>query len=208
MQKIHWLLIILSLFCHSVLASDDTIIAKTILTKNQVSADNSHTARPLKRGDALHSNDIVKTGLESRAILRFHEGTQLTLGANTTMHLENFVANQDKKEAVLNFTQGAFRIITGSITQTDSPSFQVNTPIGTIGIRGTEFWGGNLSDDDSVDVLLINSEHALVVSNEFGSVVLDQAGLGTTLKAGQAPTAAKKWGASKVQKAVNATATE
>ena len=156
----------------------------------------------------MHVNETVKTGKSARAILRFYEGTQLTLGADTAMHFENFVASEDKKEAVLNFTQGAFRIITGSITQTDSPNFQVNTPIGTIGIRGTEFWGGHLNNDDSVDVLLINSEHTLVVSNEFGSVVLDQAGLGTTLKAGQAPSAAKKWGAAKVQKAVNATATE
>ena len=208
MKKVYLLVCIFTLYNPWATASEPNEVAKTILTQKQVSADSSNGQRLLKRGDAVFANETVKTGEHARAILRFYEGTQLTLGADTAMHLANFVANETEKKAVLNFTQGAFRIITGSITQTDSPNFQVNTPIGTIGIRGTEFWGGNLNNDDSVDVLLINSEHTLVVSNEFGSVVLDQAGLGTTLKAGQAPSAAKKWGAAKVQKAVNATATE
>lgn len=208
MKKIIILTFLLGILTPWAQANETSEIAKTILTQKHVSAESTHSKRLLKRGDALHVNETVKTGKSARAILRFYEGTQLTLGADTAMHLENFVANETEKKAVLNFTQGAFRIITGSITQTDSPSFQVNTPIGTIGIRGTEFWGGNLNDDGSVDVLLINSEHTLVVSNEFGSVVLDQAGLGTTLKAGEAPSAAKKWGPAKVQKAVAATATE
>lgn len=40
------------------------------------------------------------------------------------------------------------------------------------------------------------------VQTEAGTVELDSPGLGTTVVTGNAPTAAKKWGEEKVQKAV------
>lgn len=77
----------------------------------------------------------------------------------------------------------------------------MQTPVGTIGIRGTDFWGGYL-EADNIDVLLISGEHAIEVKNANGSVMLQKAGEGTTLKKDQIAPQVKIWPQAKVDKAI------
>lgn len=183
--------------------AEPSAIAKTLFIKPSVSAQPPTTERIIERGDSIYHHDIIHTQTQARAKFRFDDGTLLTMGENSVFAIKEFVSTKQKKHAVFEFTQGAFRILTGSITDTSSPSFTVNTPMGSIGIRGTDFWGGNLSDDGSIDVLLIDSEHTIEVSNSHGKVVLRQAGEGTTLKPNMAPLTPKIWPQAKVQKALN-----
>ncbi len=183
--------------------TEQNAIAKTLYIKPNVSAQTQDTQRPIARGDAVYQHEAIITQAQARAKFRFYDGTILTMGENSSLNLREFVASNDKNHAVFEFTQGAFRIITGAITQTSSPSFTVNTPMGSIGVRGTDFWGGNLTDDGSIDVLLIESNHTIEVSNQYGKVVLRQAGEGTTLKPNVAPLTPRIWPQSKVQKALD-----
>jgi len=200
-QTFYRLTLIACLFiCSANAASQD--IAKTLRVEKEVTLSRQDAVENLKRGTNLRLADRVVTHENARASLRFYEGTLLTLGANTQMDIQAFSSEQQDKNAFFEFTKGAFRIITGAITQTESPNFQVRTPLGTIGIRGTDFWGGELGDDGSLHILLIDSEHGLVVENELGKVVIDRAGFGTILRPNQAPTAASEWPKAKVEKAV------
>jgi hypothetical protein len=74
----------------------------------------------------------------------------------------------------------------------------VTTPVATVGIRGTDFWGGPI--DDQFGVLLI--EGAVSVSNAAGEQVLDTPGEGTNIAApGAAPGEITFWPQDKVTRA-------
>jgi len=206
--KLRFLLLALCALIFSQMALANTS-AKAVFIKNQVLLERSQQ-KPvsIKRGDDLLVGDLIRTGQDARAIFRFSDGSVLTMGANSEMRVSEFVSNEEKKKGQFDFVKGAFRMVTGAITKTESPDFTVNTPIGSIGVRGTDFWGGNLSTDDSVDVVLLESEHVLEIKNQYGSVLLKEPFQGTTLQAGKAPLSARTWPDEKLQRAFKTVATE
>lgn len=184
--------------CHQVSADS---VGKVIVTKNKVQIKQQQNLKPAKRGSVLTEDASVVTGQKARAQLRFNDGTLTTLGENSEFVVHQYEAQSTKPSAHLELIKGAFRTITGTITKNDNPKFVVDTPVGSIGIRGTDFWGGYLQPD-AVDILFIDGEHEIVVKNEFGEVRLTKPGQGTTVKQGQAPSNAKVWPKEKVQRAV------
>lgn len=184
-------------------------VAQAILITPSVTAQSeTGVATRLQRGNDINLQDTILTSQDARAILRFTEGTVLTLGGNTSMQVKEFISNTDKKRANFEFIKGAFRMVTGSITKTLKPDFTVHTPIGSIGVRGTDFWGGNLSDDNSIDVVLLESENTVEVSNKFGKVTLTQVGEGTTLLPNKPPLSPRKWPQEKLNRAIQTIATK
>lgn len=70
-----------------------------------------------------------------------------------------------------------------------------------IGIRGTDFWGGLSLTPDALEVVMLEGK-GVYVRNASGRTELQEAGSGTTVTAGNAPTAPASWPAEKVQRAV------
>ena len=156
-----------------------------------------------KRKCALTALDKVVTGEQARAQFSFAGGTLTTRGADSEMSIQqyNWLKGAVEPEAEFTVVKGVFRTVTGLITNVDDPKFKVQTPMGRIGIRGTDFWGGYV-DKDAIDVLFVEGEHTIEVSNEFGTVILEKPGQGTTITAGKAPSTPKTWPKAKVQRAV------
>ena len=74
------------------------------------------------------------------------------------------------------------------------------TPIATIGVRGTEFWGGPI-DDQALGVLLLQG--VVRVSNAAGARILNRRGQGTNIVTpGAAPGAITFWPQDKVNRAL------
>ena len=77
----------------------------------------------------------------------------------------------------------------------------MKTTIATIGVRGTEFWGGLNLSPDALEVVMLEGK-GVYVKNDAGTVELTQAGTGTTVQVGKTPTAPNAWSAEKVTRAV------
>lgn len=156
----------------------------------------------LTRGAPVYSGDALATGPDGRLELTMADGTTLTLGGGTEFSLEGYLWNEEAGTgaALLKLSKGAFRSVTGALTAVENPMYQVQTALATIGIRGTDFWGGYLSAD-ALDVLLVSGEHKVVVTNARGTTVLDKPGQGVTVPGGAAPLPPKVWPQAKVQKA-------
>ena len=92
----------------------------------------------LATGSELHANETVRTGDAGKADLVFVDRTNLTVGPTSEVVLDKFVYDPvgNKGKVVLQATRGAFRFVTG--TQ-DHSAYQLNTPYGTLGVRGTAF---------------------------------------------------------------------
>jgi len=178
-------------------------VAKIVATQKKVLVERSCETFPGKRKTKLDVQDKVQTGDSARAQLKFIDGTLTTLGADSEMTIDAFTWSKGEAKPKAEFTlvKGVFRTITGAITKVTNPDYKVHTTVGSIGIRGTDFWGGQL-DADAIDVLFVAGEHEIVVSNEYGTTVLTQPGQGTTIRQGQAPGKAKVWSKDKVARAV------
>lgn len=86
--------------------------------------------------DAVYMNEIVETGDESALIIKFSDGSKLTLGENAKVIIDKYVYNPGGESAQsLTLTKGAFRFLSGSMPKNQ---VQIKTPAVTIGIRGTE----------------------------------------------------------------------
>ena len=92
----------------------------------------------LATGSELHASETVRTGDAGKADLVFIDRTNLTVGPTSEVVLDQFVYDPvgNKGKVVLQATRGAFRFVTG--TQ-DHSAYQLNTPYGSLGVRGTEF---------------------------------------------------------------------
>lgn len=158
---------------------------------------------PLMQGDSVFSGDTLTTEADARLELAMADGTVLTLGGGSRLELTGYLWQEEAGTglAVLNLAKGAFRAVTGGLTDMDNPQFAVTTPLATIGIRGTDFWGGYLQAN-VLDVLFVAGNKKIEITNAQGTTLLEHPGQGATVPApGQAPTPPKVWPDAKRQRA-------
>ncbi len=111
---------------------------------------------PTAANAPLHLHDTVATGPKSRALLLLIDGTQMILGENATFSLDDYSFDPEQpgmNKARFNFAAGAFLYVSGLVAKAVSPDVKLETPHGSIGIRGTVVWGGQI--DESYGVLVV-----------------------------------------------------
>lgn len=146
--------------------------------------------------------DRFVTGPSSIAELRLRDGSLITVGKSSDFTIREYRIYRDKPNvALFDLAQGAFRSVTGFITRR-AHRYEVRTAVATIGVRGTDFWGGYGLTENGLDVIMLDGK-GVYVQTEGGTVELDKPGLGTTVVAGGEPSAPKAWGPAKVQRAVS-----
>jgi hypothetical protein len=153
--------------------------------------------RVVETGKPVYSHDKVTTGPDGKLQILLLDQTSFTIGANSELELDEFVfdpaTNAGKVSAKI--VKGAFRFVTGKVARRDPSSMRVDTPVGTIGIRGT-MTAGTVSADQATIVLLgpgpeNNADEksgGITVKNDKGSTEIDKDGWGVTIKAGEAPS--------------------
>lgn len=145
--------------------------------------------------------DRFVTGPSSIIELRLRDGSLVTVGKDSEFTIREYRIYRDKPNvATFDLARGAFRSITGFITRR-AHRYEVRTKVATIGVRGTDFWGGYGLTENGLDVIMLEGKGVYVQTAE-GTVELDKAGLGTTVVPGAAPTQPKSWGEDKVRRAV------
>jgi hypothetical protein len=97
-------------------------------------AEGSH-AGPLSGGSNVYSKETVRTGQAGQADLQFHDHSNLSVGPNSSVHLDKFVYDPNKStgDVAIQATRGSFRFVTGSL---GSETYKIKTPYGTLGVRG------------------------------------------------------------------------
>jgi len=150
-------------------------------------AQQGQELRPLALNMPVQRQDVLKTGPGARLELTLLDETKLTLGADTTFALERYDLGRQQGEGLvlLRLVKGAFKVATGNLSALRGGPFEVNTPLGTIGIRGTEFWGGFLSEGE-LSVLLISGK-GVYIRNDGGSTEIVKPLEGVKLRSRSAP---------------------
>lgn len=94
------------------------------------------------KGAPLYEGDIVVSGEEAYAVLAFRDKGIVTIQEKTTFKIEKLKFEESQPtegNAIFELIQGGLRALTGAIGEKDKEDYQMNTPVATIGIRGTGF---------------------------------------------------------------------
>jgi hypothetical protein len=108
-------------------------------------------ARALGVGDALEVGDVVVTGAKSRAQLLMADGGKIAVRSGSRLRIDAFAlpaavgapgqakAVAQDGSSISTLLKGGFRTATGAIGKADPAAYEVRTPVGVLGIRGTDY---------------------------------------------------------------------
>ncbi|WP_347339086.1 FecR family protein [Bradyrhizobium sacchari] len=94
-------------------------------------------AAQTKVGDVVYLRDVVRTGADSRVSINFSDGSSFNLLSNARMALDEYVYEPDGKSnaTFFNLAKGTATFVAGQVAK--SGDMKVDTPVATMGIRGT-----------------------------------------------------------------------
>ncbi|HEX3536861.1 MAG TPA: FecR domain-containing protein [Stellaceae bacterium] len=104
--------------------------------KNQVEGVVGGQTQTIAVGTNVFGNELVRTGPDSLAQLLFVDQTSLSVAPQSEVTLDRFVYDPSRGAGTvaLRTTVGAFRFVTGA---QNPNSYQIETPVATISVRGT-----------------------------------------------------------------------
>lgn len=125
-------------------AQDESkVIGRIALLRGKASAlDGNDRSRALHTGAAVYEQDQLQTGIKSFAVIAFNDRSRITMSPATAFKVEEHQYKPEEpssNNAFLRFIRGGLRLVTGAIGRLNRESYRVNTPVATIGIRGTGF---------------------------------------------------------------------
>lgn len=124
----------------SFLFSADIAIVKNL--SGDVMVKRAEKLVEMTQGDKLLKNDILITKSSSSVGVIFQDGTVLSLGENSILHVDDFLFEPAKSEFKfdIKLDQGLATFESGKIGKLAPESVMFRIPEGTIGIRGTKFY--------------------------------------------------------------------
>ncbi|UAA39873.1 FecR domain-containing protein [Paraneptunicella aestuarii] len=118
-----------------------TTAGKTMVVKGDVQAfETEADSRQLQRRSPIYDIDTVTTKANSKAQFRMTDGTLLALKESSQILISEYQyePGNEGNSAVIELVEGGLRSVTGAI-KSNNGSYQLKTPVGSIGIRGTHF---------------------------------------------------------------------
>ena len=105
----------------------------------------------LAKGDAVLVADTVATAERSRAQLMMVDNAKISIRPNSRLRIEEYfyadasdeggqaAVSSAQNSSITSLLKGGFRTITGAIGSEDPDDYEVRTPVGVLGIRGTDY---------------------------------------------------------------------
>lgn len=149
---------------------------KVLARVGQVTATQpSAQSRPLDVGSVVFGSDLIRTEPESSVQIRYTDGALVSVNANSLYRIDDY-AYAPGERGFFSLLKGGLRTLTGLIGKGETAAYRVNTPVATIGIRGTDY-ALRLCQDDCPPgfengLYLSVFEGAIIAVNDAGEYVL------------------------------------
>ena len=119
--------------------SQQQVVGQATLIRTSVTGDTGALAVK----SPVHQDENIRTSPSGLGEFRFADGTKFAVGGNSQVVIDRFIYDGSKSfdKLTLNAARGSFRWISG---KSKSDAYEIVTPAGTIGIRGTrlDIWVG------------------------------------------------------------------
>ncbi|MFC1672627.1 FecR domain-containing protein [Pseudomonadota bacterium] len=138
-------------------------------------------------GDNIFQGDVLITGSGASVSVVFVDDTVFSLDEDGHMVMDEMVYDPDTQSGVFNaeVVQGVFSFVSGKVAKTSPEGMAIDTPGGTIGIRGSTVLVFVGPDGSETKVTLVEDVDGnvgeVIISNNFGTVVLNNSGASSTM---------------------------
>lgn len=139
MKRLLMCILMIMVYAGAVQAGDQSI-GKVVSTTGSVSAQQGKGAkRALQANSTVFEGDTVLVGLDSfvQIVLNDKSAINLLSGTEYTFNTFKYASGASDNQSVSYLAQGGFRILAGDIASGNPDQYEINTPVATIGIRGT-----------------------------------------------------------------------
>ena len=177
-------------------AADATAGTITLVTGHASAAAPSGEIRDLVKGGSVYSGETIITTSGSYVNIAFTDGGRVLLRPESRFQIERYqyaggqgastaqaAQPAQQESAFFRLLKGGFRAVSGLIGHTRRDDYGVQTPVATIGIRGTDYevryCNGDCSD------ITPAPKDGLYAGVQSGGIALTNAGGQTTTTAGQ-----------------------
>ncbi|WP_347341901.1 FecR family protein [Bradyrhizobium guangxiense] len=128
-------------------------------------------------GDAVYLHDVVRTDADSRVSINFSDGSSFNLSSNARMVLDEYVYEPDGKSnaSFFNLARGTATFVAGQVAKTGD--MKVDTPVATMGIRGTTPHI-EISDDGAVRFSTLIEEGKSKLTKKRVTIAAPEQGMG------------------------------
>ncbi len=121
------------------LASAAESVGAVLISKGVVSVVSAaNETRIIAKGGQLFEGDRLITAEDSFVVVKLNDATKITLRPETDFLITSFSEEPGSEEAVFELLKGGLRAITGATGTNNPEAFQINSPVASIGIRGTD----------------------------------------------------------------------
>jgi hypothetical protein len=120
--------------CFAVPSMASEEVGQAVLIKTAVTGQSG----PLAVQEPVHRDERISTSTSGLGLFLFRDGTKLAVGGGSSVVIDKFVFDDSNsvKKLSIKAAKGTFRWISGG---SKSSAYQILTPAGTIGVRGTAF---------------------------------------------------------------------
>ncbi len=115
----------------------ETSVGVTAAVNPDATGTVGSTVRTISLGDSVVFNQRIQTGGTGLVQVLLADGTTFMVGPNSDLVIDSFVydPNAGTAQVTASFTKGVLRFIGGQTSKTPD-GVTINTPVGTMGIRG------------------------------------------------------------------------
>ena len=130
----------------------------------------SHTA---EMGSPIYQGDIVETAQDAAVNITFIDETDFAISGDSRLSIDEYIFDPDSNEGSSDFSvlKGLFVYTSGLISEEDPDDVNIDTPMGSIGIRGTIIAGnvdnGEITVVEGAIVLRDFSGNEVTLANQF-----------------------------------------
>ena len=187
-------LVALALYCIAFGAFAQDPAGKITFLDGDAWVEKGMARNPLETGSIVYTGDRIQSGIDSNVYMQFLDKTFFALGPEASMTIDTYdERDQAETSFAASILKGAFRFVSGLLAREEPQKFKVQVTVGTIGIRGTNVAGEVVERREtdsgvieaSASVMLLEDEEgrdtAIVVSNQYGSVLVEEPGYGTEI---------------------------
>ncbi|MBB4578709.1 hypothetical protein GGE45_001023 [Rhizobium aethiopicum] len=136
--------------CGVGLAAAAEPVGQAVVIKTEVTGQ----AGPIEVNTSVHRDERIKTSQSGLGQFVFRDGTKLAVGWGSSVVIDRYVFDdsQSVRQLTIKAAKGTFRWVSGN---SKSSAYQILTPAGTIGVRGTAF-DFYVGPDGTTAVVLLN----------------------------------------------------
>src|SRR5690554_930347 len=167
-------------------STNEETVGQLLFAHGNVSLTREQQTNPAQRGLALFNSDIIQTEAASSAQIRFRDNALVAIRPNSVFAVssyhfdENDPASGEQKTQLI---RGSLRAVTGAIGRARPENVEFQTPVATMGIRGTVLSVVHVPAGQSATYNLPTGTFVMV---EQGSVLISNAAGAQLVSVGEA----------------------